>query len=69
VARLRARVQDGQTSLIEALASKLNEEISFKVLVETAGYYKLFFPAKIIWRAEIVSRSPIHRKMYYKLKI
>jgi len=30
---------------------------------EVTPYYEMIFPAKIIWRGEILSRSPIHRKM------
>ena len=30
---------------------------------EVTPYYEMIFPAKIIWRGEILSRSPIHRKI------
>ena len=48
---------------MEALASKLNE-IEFEGLVKRGNsiLYEMISPAKIIWRGEILSRSPIHRK-------
>jgi len=51
-----------KTFSIKALAPKMIEKVALEVLVETSTM-KFLSPAKIICKAAILSRSPIHRKI------